>query len=137
VRVEHPTGADLVEELRKAAAGAGVKPAHFVRPLTGGNSYAFLNQLGTAKAPTPQTVARVRALIDGRQIPERFSKGYAEAPRPGRPPEIHIPGAEIEQRRNLVELAHEQRLPGETIAAAVRRLQHSEAVVADLKEASR
>jgi hypothetical protein len=135
MQTDGPTGADLYEELRVAAAAAGVTIQKFARPLFAEPNWK-LEQLRIAKHPTQLTIDRVRALVTGRIIPPaRPSNIKGINLRRGDPApagEARVPGEVIEARRRLTDLAHAERLPGETLDAAVARLQHQQSTIASL-----
>jgi hypothetical protein len=64
----YPTGTELVGEIKRAAHERQIAPTALVRPLTVCPG-PWLAQLGRAARPKPLTIARVRALIAGEQIP--------------------------------------------------------------------
>lgn len=67
---DQPSGEALVEMIAARAAELGKTPAEFARPLTTKDSVAsWLAQLSLAVRPKRITVARVEALIAGRDIP--------------------------------------------------------------------
>lgn len=122
---EEPTGVELAEELRAAAASAGVSIYAFVTPLATSNASSFLANLSTAQHPKPLTIARVRALCAGEPLPEArpstFEKRFGLTRHAV--PEPRDSGG---QRTALIELgerAAARRLPGETLAASLKRLE--------------
>lgn len=130
------TGQLLYDELADAALVAGVPLRQFVAPLFNEPSWK-LEQLRIAKAPMPATIARVRALIAGEPLPPTRPspvKGHTIGPRHERiiGVETRLSGEVIAQRRNLAERAHAERHPGETLAAAVRRISHQQRTIAEL-----
>jgi hypothetical protein len=129
------TGAELVHELWIAAKARGVGLHTFVEPLTS-QPGKWTRQLREASCPKPATIERVRALIDGRELPpaanqrqigtnRTLSSHQSHAER--RAEDLRTVRDQIEQRRYLGELAHAERRPGETIHAAVRRLEEAAA----------
>ena len=66
-RPDVPSGEQLLAELMAFAATKGVSFGEAVRPL--GHGDVLKRQLELAARPTSHTIARVRALIDGRPIP--------------------------------------------------------------------
>lgn len=127
------TGEMLYEELRVAAVKAGVSIQKYSAPLFSEPNWK-LEQLRIARQPNPNTIARVRARISGEPIPPprggRFSGGSTADSH--RVTEVRVPGDVIEQRRRLTEAAHENRLPGETIASAVRRIEQQQVTIEEL-----
>jgi hypothetical protein len=137
-----PSGRDLVHQLWVAAGAKGMTLSAFVAPLTG-QPNKFLQQLREARRPKPATIERVRALIEGREIPPAANQPKvdystctrAERERRGLDPssrqlceERSLTAAELEKervawRRALAEAATVERRPGETLHAAVRRLE--------------
>lgn len=119
------TGEQLYNELRAAAAKSGKSLTKFVAPLYSDNTK--LEQLRMAKTPKQTTVDRVRALLAGQSLPE-----IRPSPRKGVPTagdrlkgangEYRITGEEIASRRALTDLARTDRLPGETLQDAIKRL---------------
>lgn len=112
-------GADLVHQLWTAARAEGLPLAEFVKPLTSSPA-KFIRQLRMAARPGAMTVTRIRALIAGEPVPPTTSRapGIAAAR-----PHAEDLRAEIERRRALAEAAAEHRRPGETLHAAVRRVE--------------
>jgi hypothetical protein len=130
------TGQQLYDELAAAANAAGVSLRHFVAPLFNEPSWK-LEQLRIAKVPMPATIARVRALIAGEPLPPTRTspvKGKTISRRHERITggETRLSGEVIAYRRNLTDMAHAERLPGETLAAAVRRISHQQRTIAEL-----
>jgi len=126
------TGQDLYDDLQRAAHAAGTTLNKFAAPLFAEGQTAWkLEQLRIAHNPMPHTIARVRALIAGEPLPEARTspiKGKTIRTRDERPSgssETRLSGDVIAARRNLTDQARTERLPGETLAAAVRRLQQS------------
>lgn len=121
------TGQQLVDQLRSAAARAGVSLREFVEPLAiGRHPHDFIRQLEIAKAPKIRTIERVEALIAGAAIPpapqspfKGCVRGNRRAPTAG---EAALRRDEIEYRRALAEAAHAGRRPGETLQQAVKRI---------------
>lgn len=70
---ENPTGADLLDALRRHAVSRGVTTKWLARQLSKQPS-SWLIQLPQAKNPTQITIARVRALIAGEPIPDLPSR---------------------------------------------------------------
>jgi hypothetical protein len=118
---EHPTGADLVHQLWIAARANGVMIGDYVRPLTN-QPPRYLRQLRAAERPGPQTIARIEALIAGAPIPEPRSRNVLPTGAGIRPPAQDV-RAEIELRRAIAEAAAAWRRPGETLFAAVKRVE--------------
>jgi hypothetical protein len=137
------TGADLVHQLWTAARAQGVTLGTFVKPLTS-DPTKWLGQLREAHRPKPATLERVAALIEGRDIPpphnkpavgystctraEREFRGLAPSSRQVRDEkqiEVRIRDRDnLEWRRAIAEAAADERLPGETLHAACRRIEH-------------
>jgi hypothetical protein len=135
------TGQDLYDELQRAARAAGTSLNKFAAPLFAEGQVPWkLEQLRIAKCPMPHTLARVRALIAGEPLPEARPspiKGKtirARYERPSGASESRLSSEAIAFRRNLTDLARTHRLPGETLHAAIRRLQHQQSTIADLGE---
>jgi hypothetical protein len=124
------TGPELELELRDAAARKGVPVGAFVAPLSPAPR-SFLYQLRHAKRSKPETVDRVRALLEGRLKMPEIQLSFAG----GTPGSVNSMTAahslsrtlehkaRVETRRHLADLARERRRPGETLAAAVRRVE--------------
>jgi hypothetical protein len=137
------TGEMLHEELRVAAAAAGVSLHKFARPLFSEPNWK-LEQLRIAKHPTQLTIDRVRALVGGLPIPpsrgqyirdpRAIGLSRAEAEDAGIPPSARSVNehallsqqaaakARVELNRQLAELAHQTRRPGQCLADRVREL---------------
>lgn len=137
------TGEQLYEELCRAAGAAGKSLSGFVAPLFHGASWK-IEQLRIAIKPTASTVARVRALIAGEPLPptrgqyirdERaFGLSRADAEAAGIPrsrrsvneaaslEEQLARRSRLEAARDLAELAHATRRPGQLLADRVREL---------------
>lgn len=113
-----PSGADLVHQLWTAARASGVSLGEFVRPLTG-HPAKYLRQLREAHRPGPMTVERIRALIAGETVPLPQSRAVMRSVRPA----ASTVRDDLEWRRALGEAAIAERLPGETLADAVRRIE--------------
>jgi hypothetical protein len=132
----NPTGEDLYEELRAAAAAAGISLHKFAAPLFGEPNWK-LQQLRIAKAPKPLTIARVRALIAGEPVPQPVPSPKRGIPRGDETHRVNdgesrLNGDEIARRRALAESAAAMRAPGETIADAVRRVRAQQQSIAAL-----
>jgi hypothetical protein len=138
------TGEQLYQELCRAAGAAGKSLSGFVAPLFHGASWK-IEQLRIARKPTASTVARVRALIAGDPLPpllrgryirdERaFGLSRLAAEAAGIPPsrrsideassleEQLARRSRIELARDLAEVAHATRRPGQLLADRVREL---------------
>lgn len=135
------TGAHLVALVEQAARQRGLPINDFARPLSS-DPNGWLEQLTLAIRPQTWTIARVRALIEGRPIPETprhqipngLSISRAERARRGMEPSgrSRIEREAIvrqtatrradEHRLALSRKAHELRQPGETLAACAARL---------------
>lgn len=113
---EAPTGADLFRLLEAEADRRGLTVNRFIRPLAI-NPGPYLANLRKAKRPKPETVARVRALIAGEDVPEPAWKQE----RARQVDSIHEERGRVEERQQAAETAALARLPGETLADAVRR----------------
>jgi hypothetical protein len=125
-----PSGGELIEELRAAAAALGVSLKTFVAPLVTSTASNFISCLSRSRTPMALTIARVRACCAGEPLPDARPSEWGE-PRGVKhmqvtDSEARIPGAEIDRRRMLAERAHAERRPGESLAAAVRRLTEGE-----------
>lgn len=119
------TGELLYAEIVAAADRSGASVRAFVAPLFNGASWK-LEQLRIAKKPTPDTVARVRALIAGEPLPaiRRAKRGHVHrATGAVRVEGELVPARDIiDQRRELAERAFAERRGGETLHDAVRRI---------------
>lgn len=129
-----PTGDELYAEIEAAASRAGITVRKFASVLFRGEPRK-VQQLRMAKRPLPTTVARVRALVAAAPLPP----GRALLPRSpscGRmgkaSGDAHVPSELIIARRDLAERAHAERLPGETLHAATRRLSRQDETIASL-----
>lgn len=116
-----PSGLDLVHQLRVEADRRGELLSEFVAPLAR-DPRKFIRQLKTAARPTPVTIARIRALIEGEPLPERLPPA-AGAFGPGFKPAATETQEKVEFRRALAEEAARYRRPGETLHDAQRRLE--------------
>lgn len=137
------TGVELVRQLRSAASSEGVSLNRFVRPLTT-DPTKFIQQMEDARKPTPITIERVRALIEGRPIPPHRN-GFTRQPQQqgltrieaealGFPPsgrsvaERHNLASTLERKRqverlrDLSQLARETRRPGQPVADRLHEL---------------
>jgi hypothetical protein len=121
---ERPSGAELLDALRAAAAKAGVPLTQFIEPICSSSPANLINQLSRAQRPLQLTIDRVRALIEGGKIPAmRRSNGiYGDRSGNNLSVDHHIASDELERRKRLTQQAHEIRRPGETLASAVQRL---------------
>lgn len=137
------TGEQLFEELRAAAAAARVSLYKFSLPLFSEPKWK-LEQLRIAKHPTQLTIERVRALVAGLPIPpsrgqyirdpRAIGLSRAEAEEADISPSARsineralldqqaASKARVELNRQLTELAHETRRPGQCVADRVREL---------------
>jgi hypothetical protein len=81
-----PTGEQLVAELRQHAEARSVPLSHVVRQLTGDRQSpsSYVRQLLESKWPRQSTIDRIRALIDGREIPQVEGRSFGSGPRRGR-----------------------------------------------------
>jgi hypothetical protein len=140
-RPETVAGAELAESVRRAARDRRQSIAAFLRPLGLRSPDSWLFQLGQTKKPRAATVAKLTALIAGEPVappPERRAHPNQAVRRVDREARGLEPSArELEERRALerqaearvreeearaaAERASATRLPGETLAAAVRR----------------
>lgn len=141
---ERPTGAELLDELRRGAAAAGLSLARYVAPLSDYPDQYIL-QLGRAQRPLPLTVERVRAHVAGLPIPERrkspFADHFGGTVRVSSPePRDGI--AQRQHKQALGSHAHAERRPGETLGECIRRIgreveeeeQAGRAAAAELKQ---
>ena len=62
--LEAATGAELVHALRRAASRRRVSIASMVKGHIGGRPDRFVQRLQDVERPTPETVAKVRAIIE-------------------------------------------------------------------------
>jgi hypothetical protein len=138
------TGQHLWDEIRQAAARAGMSMQRFSAPLFNEPNWK-LEQLRIAKRPKPSTIARVRALIAGEPIPPPSGNQYCAARRPlgltrtaaeqaGFPPSGRSVAenrnlaqalerkARVDHARDLSELARATRRPGQCLADRLREL---------------
>lgn len=77
------TGPELVAIVRAAAARRGLPVEQFVRPLIGrGCASKWLTDVGRARHPLANTIARVRDLVEGRPIAP--ARSYLKQPSAGR-----------------------------------------------------
>jgi hypothetical protein len=136
---DRPTGAELCAALDVAALAGGEAIYEFIKPLSD-YPHQFYSQLREAKRPKLHTVARVRALIAGEDVPAARNKlpdvvtcRREEREERGLPPS----GRELRDARQLEQLADKRereaerrmesdvavssRKPGETLAEAVAR----------------
>lgn len=127
----HPTGAELVHSLWEAARVRGVTLGELAAPLSY-NPQRYLRQLRWAARPKPATVARVEALIAGRELPPPANSPQSSVTTAtcGRGPAAR---EELDYRRALAEAAGVDRRPGETLDAAQRRLERELAADASLE----
>lgn len=135
------SGRQLYDAINSAARQAGVTTTKFVRPLSNWPEN-FLSQLQQASVPKSLTVQRVAALIAGEPIPPGRGKlpGVSTCTRAQREElGLHPSGRQLrdarsldlhtkqrtalERARDLAELAHATRRPGQTLADRVRELQ--------------
>jgi len=119
-----PSGRDLVDALRAAAAKRGVSLRLFVAPLSS-NQTAFITSLEMAQKPYQLTIDRVAALIAGEPVPPARKsnfQGHDGTCARHHNGEAMIRADEIEERRRLARQAHDIRRPGETLEAAIKRL---------------
>lgn len=121
-----PTGEDLADELTAAARARGVTMNAFVAPLVTSTPTNFIQALRRSRTPLQSTIDRVRACCAGLPVPPpRVSpfKGHRGAKRHEvNDGEKRMSSDEIERRRRLTDRAHAERLPGETLHQAIRRL---------------
>jgi hypothetical protein len=132
---ERPTGEQLYEAMRDAAASKGVS-LHRLAALLFPNGPGWkLEQMRIARAPKPVTVERVRCLINGDlpPLPETITRQARAAA--GMPPSRRelkerrmLHGQQqardaLERRIALSRRAHDVKLPGESLHAAVQRLE--------------
>jgi len=61
--LEAATGPELVHALRRAASRRRVSMVSLVRGHVGGRPDRYIERLQTVERPTPETVAKVRAMI--------------------------------------------------------------------------
>lgn len=125
---DQPSGQDLVDALRAAAAKRRVTLKGFVAPLVTSSADNFLGQLGRASRPTQLTIDRVRALIEGKPIPparpspikgRSLGGGGVNRITDG---DVRLRADEIEGKRLLAEAAAAARRPGETLQDAQKRV---------------
>lgn len=64
----NPSGEELADAVRSAAARAGQSVWRYAAPIHS-NPTSFINTLEVTRCPKPATVARVQALLDGRPVP--------------------------------------------------------------------
>lgn len=140
--IEPLTGKDLVHQLWTAARAKGVTLGTFVKPLTS-DPTKWMGQLRETRCPKPATIARINALIEGRELPPPHNQpkaAYQTCTRADRERLGLDPSARqirdehsltshqrirenLEWRRAIAEAAAERRRPGETLHAAVRRVE--------------
>lgn len=116
-----PSGLDLVHQLRVEADRRGELLSEFVAPLAR-EPRRFIRQLKAVARPTPVTIARIRALIEGEPLPERLPPASG-AFGPGFKPASAEAQEKVEFRRALAEEAARFRRPGETLHDAQLRLE--------------
>lgn len=116
--IEPLTGSDLVHQLWVAANAKGLALGEFARPLSS-QPAKFLKQLRAAHSPGPLTIARIRALIAGEDVPSPASRALSGLARPM----AEKIREDLDWRRAIAEAAAERRRPGETLQAAVRRVE--------------
>jgi hypothetical protein len=119
---DQPTGADLVHQLWLAARAHGQPLRTFAAGLAR-DPNKFVQQLRAAQRPKPATIARIQALIEGRDLPPPANQPQRSDREQVRVANISAGNAAIEWRRALAEAAAAERRPGETLHAAVRRLE--------------
>jgi len=121
----------VVATLRTASAKAGVPLYQFIEPIALSTPKNLLAQLAMATKPVQATIDRVRALIAGEPIPppreSPFRGHYGKRERPhDHSRDRHITEDVLMYRRSLAERAHAERMPGETVHQALRRIQAGE-----------
>jgi hypothetical protein len=138
------TGAELHSLLELSARSAGVSLRKFVAPLSN-YPETFLSQLKQAQDPKPRTIERITALLEGRPIPpgqavpagvvtctraEREARGLPPSQRMIRDDKslAHVRAQKewVEHTRQLTEIAHQTRRPGQSVADRVRELRLEE-----------
>jgi hypothetical protein len=138
------TGLELHDLLERSARAAGVSLRKFVAPMAN-HPDTFLDQLKIATNPKPRTIERISALLEGRPIPpgqgvpvgvvhctraEREARGLPASGRMIRDEKslsaVQKQKAWVEHTRDLTELAHQTRRPGQAVADRVRELRLEE-----------
>lgn len=74
------TGRDLVDRIRRRAIELRVPIATFAAPLST-NASRWLWQMEQAERPKPHTIARVEALLAGREVPPPPANNFQASPR--------------------------------------------------------
>lgn len=145
--IDHPTGEQLYEELCREAARRAVRVSQLARSLWTYDPANMLDSLRMSRRPIGRTVSRVRDLIAGRPV-EPLGKPKARQPfstmrraqreEQGLPPSARMHREErslavtqkakraVEHQRTLSRLAHQRRMPGETLQAAASRLEREQ-----------
>lgn len=98
---ELKTGADLVAAIQERARASGVRPSEVAAALAQ-YPQQWLKQTAAARRPKPETIERVRALLEGRPVP----------------PPIGVNRAPDQQPMLVEEIADEVRIAAERRAAA-------------------
>ena len=146
VAVALPTGEQLYQELVAEARRRQVGVVRLARQLWPYGPNWKLEQMRIAARPKPATVERIRSVIAGEPV-ERDFEGAIDEPvltitrderaAQGLPPSrrqiyeerslrrLAEAKAALQRRIALSRLAHERKLPGETLQAATARLEQS------------
>lgn len=112
---------ELLSEIRKHCAATGMGITQFGRIAVGDGHLS--RRLERMDSVTIRTVERVRAAMTEHRTPVRRRRPLVQEPLSRRPDaKVYITPEEIAFRRDLTELAHSHRLPGETMHQAVKRL---------------
>lgn len=139
-----PTGEQLYEELAREARARNISATRLAGKIWPYGPSWKLEQLRIAVRPTPATVDKIRAVIAGKPVDqdfegkvedtrltitraERAARGMPPSRREVRETALLRRHAEtrsaVERRRRVSRMALEQKRPGETLHAAVARLE--------------
>lgn len=136
---DRPTGEQLYQELEAEAARRCISLASLATSLWPSAPSWRLEQLRIAKTPKDRTIAQIRGLIAGEiegvelgpsfKISRDVRRELGIAPSRREINENRLLGSTItnkriiEERMQICRLAHDRRLPGETLQAAIIRLE--------------